>query len=221
MKINEMNIVITGANGVVASVLMNYFTSRAAYVVGTVRLLAKTVENDNNSAIIEMDPHDHHSIERAIDWINNEAGEIHTWLNIIGGFVMGNYVEEESDNWNYMYNTNFMTTLNCCQWILPRMKSLGWGRIVNMGSQAAVKGMPLAGSYCASKAAVHSLTKIIALENSNGITCNAILPGIIDTPANRRNMPGADHASWIAPKQIAVQIEGLLLSSENGALIHL
>jgi 3-oxoacyl-[acyl-carrier protein] reductase len=142
-------------------------------------------------------------------------------MNIVGGFTMGNHIEENNDTWNYMYNTNFMTTLNCCQQILHKMKLDGWGRIINMGSQSATRGMPLAGAYCTSKAAVHTLTRIIALENGGNVTCNAILPGIIDTPANRKQMPGADHSNWIAPKQIAVQIEGLLLSDENGALIHL
>ena len=220
MKINEMNVVITGANGAVASVLIEYFSKRAAFVVGTVRQLSKNIGN-KNSAIIEMDPLNHHSIENAIGLVSDEAGEIHVWMNIVGGFTMGRHIEENNDSWNYMYNTNFMTTLNCCQKILPKMKHEGWGRIINMGSQSATRGMPLAGAYCASKAAVHTLTKIIALENGGDITCNAILPGIIDTSANRKQMPGADHANWINPKQIAVQIEGLLVSDENGALIHL
>ena len=199
MKLNEMNIVITGANGVVATVLMDYFSNRAAFVVGTVRLLSESVDN-NTSAIIEMDPLDHHSIDNAIDWVSNEAGDIHAWLNIIGGFTMGNHVEEGHDDWNYMYNTNFMTALNCCQKILPRMKDRDWGRIVNIGSQSAVKGMPLAGAYCTSKVAVHMLTRAIALENGNGITCNAILPGIIDTPANRKKMPDADQVGTVSKK---------------------
>ncbi len=216
-----MNIVITGANGTVASELISNFSNRAAFVVGTVRQLSENVENENNSAIIEMDPLDHYSIGNAISWINDEVGNVHAWLNIVGGFTMGNHVEEGHDDWNYMYNTNFMTTLNCCQQILPKMKQNDWGRIVNMGAQAAVKGMPLTGPYSTSKAAVHMLTKIIALENGNGITCNALLPGIIDTPANRNQMPDADHGNWVSPKQIALKIESLLLSEENGSLIHL
>ena len=68
-----------------------------------------------------------------------------------------------------MYNTNVMTALNCCKQILPIMKRIGWGRIINMGDQSAINGMPLSGPYYASKMAVHSLTKIIALENGNGI----------------------------------------------------
>jgi len=220
MKTGDMNIVITGANGALASALVEYFYDRAAFVAGTIRQLSKNVKK-RHSAIIEMDPLDHHSIDRAICLINDEAGDIHVWMNIIGGFTMGNHVEDGNDTWNYMYNTNFMTTLNCCQQILPKMKDVGYGRIVNMGSQSAIRGMPLAGAYCTSKAAVHTLTKIVALENGGNVTCNAILPGIIDTPANRHQMPDADHANWISTRQIAVQIEGLLLSNENGALIHL
>ena len=132
---------------------------------------------------------------------------------------MGNHVGEIRDEWGYMYNTNFMTTLNCCQQILPKMKQNGWGRIVNMGAQAAVNGMPLSGPYCTSKVAVHMLTKIIALENGNGVTCNALLPGIIDTPSNRNKMPEADHGNWAGLNKIAGRIEALFLSDENGSLI--
>ena len=101
------------------------------------------------------------------------------------------------------------------------MKGCGWGRIVNIGSQSAVKGMPLAGAYCTSKVAVHMLTRAIALENGNGITCNALLPGIIDTPANRKQMPGADHGNWVQPKKIAEKIEQIIVSEENGVLIDI
>ena len=220
MKINEMNVVITGANGIVASYLLKYFSVRAAFVVGTVRRLAETYTPKNNEAIIEMDPLDNHSINDAIRWINNEAGDIHVWMNIVGGFTMGNHVEEGHADWIYMYNTNFMTALNCCQQILPSMKKHGWGRIINMGSQTAVRGMPLAGPYCASKIAVHSLTQIIALENCNGITCNAIVPGIIDTPANRNNMPDVDHSEWVTLENLAQNIEKIVLSKENGLLLE-
>ena len=216
-----MNIVITGANGSLASYLLEYFSTRAAFVVGTVRQLAETSKPKNNAFIIEMDPLDHYSIDEAIVWTNNEAGDIHVWMNIIGGFNMGNHVEEGRDSWAYMYNTNFMTALNCCQQILPIMKHRGWGRIINIGSQTAIKGMPLAGPYCASKLAVHSLTKTIALENSNGVTCNAIVPGIIDTPANRNNMPEADHSGWVSVEIIANKIEEVLSSKDSGLLVKL
>ena len=87
MKIDELNIVITGANGALASYLLEYFSNRAAFVVGTVRQLSETSTLKNNKAIIEMDPLDHNSLDNAISWVENEAGHIHVWLNIIGGLI--------------------------------------------------------------------------------------------------------------------------------------
>ena len=88
-----------------------------------------------------------------------------------------------------------------------------------MGSQTAIKGMPLAGPYVASKVAVHSLTTTIYLENTRNVTCNAIVPGIIDTPANRQNMPAADPAGWVSLEAIANKIEELICSNQNGELV--
>lgn len=96
MKISDMNIVITGANGEVASVLIDYFSKRAAFVVGTIRKLSENVKT-KHVAIIEMNPLNLHSINQAIDKINSQSGEIHAWLNIIGGFTMGSHIEEGHD----------------------------------------------------------------------------------------------------------------------------
>lgn len=221
MKIKEMNFVITGANGATATKLMDYFSDRAQFVTGTVRSLSGKHEKDENRAIIQMELLDHYSIDNSIAWIQKEVGDIHAWLNVAGGFTMGKHVEEGHDDWSFMYNTNFMTALNCCQQILPIMKKQGFGRIINFGSQAAVQGMPLAGPYCASKAALHMLTKITALELPNNLTCNAMLPGIIDTAANRTAMPDADHHNWVKPEQIAEKIEEVVLSELNGELIKI
>ena len=101
------------------------------------------------------------------------------------------------------------------------MKQIGWGRIINMGAQTAIKGMPLMGPYCTSKSAVHTLTKVIGLENAGGnITCNAILPGIINTKQNLQLMPDANHKNWTSPLKIAKKIESLILSPNNGQLIE-
>mgnify|MGYP000915597911 CR=1 FL=1 len=221
MKISDMNIVITGANGSLAAFLLDYFANQAAFVVGTVRHLAKTSKPKNNEAIIEMDPLDHYSIDEAISWIQNEAGDIHVWMNIIGGFIMGNHVEEGHDDWPFMYNTNFMTALNCCQQILPHMKQINCGKIVNIGSQLADRGMPLAGPYCASKLAVHSLTKTVALENGPHISCNALLPGVIDTSDNRMRFPEADYESWTTVSSIAEKISEIILTNVSGQLIKI
>ena len=220
MNINDMNMVITGANGCLATYLLEYFSNKAAFVVGTVRKLSKTTKPKKNEAIIEMDPLDHYSIDNAISWVQNESGDIHVWMNIIGGFIMGNRIEEGHGDWVYMYNTNFMTALNCCQQILPAMKKNNWGRIINIGSRVATRGQALSGPYCASKLALHSLTKTIALENNDNITCNAMLSEIIDTIANRKNMPNAEFDTWTTVNLIAQKIEYSIVSKQSGLLIE-
>ena len=72
MNLNEMNMVITGANGALSSYLLEHFSNRSAFVVGTVRQLSTISKPKNNEAIIEMDPLDHNSINVAIDWVNNQ-----------------------------------------------------------------------------------------------------------------------------------------------------
>ena len=187
--------------------------------MGTVRQLSEITKPKKNEAIIEMDPLDRYSIDNAISWVENESGDIHVWMNIVGGFVAGNHVEDGHDDWAYMYNTNFMTALNCCQQILPIMKKNNWGRIINIGSRVAKRGRALAGPYCVSKLALHGLTKIIALENINNITCNAILPEIIDTNTNRKNMPAAKFDKWTTANLIAQKIENSIISKQSGLLI--
>jgi NAD(P)-dependent dehydrogenase (short-subunit alcohol dehydrogenase family) len=92
-----------------------------------------------------------------------------------------------------------------------------------VGANGAVKASMGMGAYAASKAGVHKLTEALAEElKADGVTVNAVLPSIIDTPANRSDMPDADFSAWVAPSDLAAVM--LFLASENaravtGALI--
>jgi NAD(P)-dependent dehydrogenase (short-subunit alcohol dehydrogenase family) len=118
---------------------------------------------------------------------------------------------------------NVETASNASRAAIPHLKRSGSGRIVNVGANAALKaGLGMA-PYAASKAGVHALTQSLAEElKGDGVTVNAVLPSILDTPANRADMPKADFASWVAPEDLAAVI--LFLASEaaravTGALI--
>src|SRR6202035_3993924 len=88
--------------------------------------------------------------------------------------------------------------------VLPKMREKGAGRILAIGSRTAVEPQPMVGAYSASKAALVSLLKTVALENKDqGITANVVLPGTMDTPANRKAMPTEDFSKWIQPQQVA------------------
>tara|TARA_B100000945_G_scaffold302681_1_gene286516 strand:- start:57 stop:722 length:666 start_codon:yes stop_codon:yes gene_type:complete len=219
MKLNKMNVVITGANGAMGSELVKYFNGEVHCIIGTVRGLVKSMEINNRSAIFEMNLLDEYSIKQTLAIINEKIGKIHVIINVAGGFSMGSHIEENNDLWNYMYNTNFITTLNVCRQALPIMKKNKFGKIINFGAQAAKKCMPLAGPYCVSKAAVHALTQTISLEAPTYITCNAILPGIIDTIENRTSMPDANHKNWATPNKICSLIEKIITTNIDGELI--
>ncbi|MDB5448342.1 MAG: short-chain dehydrogenase/reductase, partial [Phenylobacterium sp.] len=96
-------------------------------------------------------------------------------------------------------------------------------RIVNVGANGAVKAGAGMGAYAASKAGVHRLTEALAEElKADGVTVNAVLPSILDTPTNRADMPGADFDAWVKPEDLAAVI--LFLASEparamTGALV--
>ncbi|MFW6137902.1 MAG: SDR family oxidoreductase, partial [Spirochaetota bacterium] len=103
--------------------------------------------------------------------------------------------------------------------VLPHMMDEGWGRIINFGSRAAVKPGQRQAGYNVSKAGVVSLTSSVALEyRLKGITANAVLPSIVDTPANRKAMPDSDFSRWVKPEQIASL--ALFLCSEEAADIN-
>lgn len=135
---------------------------------------------------------------------------------------MGKSVEDTlPDDWSHMFNLNFQTALNCCVTILPHMKKYGFGRIINFGSVAAENGMAAAGPYTVSKAAVMALTKTIARKGQEyGITCNAIVPTIINTPQNRAAMADADFSTWTSPRTIAETIIDVVNSDRTGEMIH-
>ena len=145
---------------------------------------------------------------------------IDVWINCVGGFAMGSSIKDDRENWNKMFEINFSTCLNGSQVALAHMCKQGTGNIINIGSQAAIDGFPDAAPYLVSKSSVHMLTRMIALENSgSNINANVILPGVIDTDANRQAMPNEDFSAWQTPLKIAQIIEQTIDSNESGLLV--
>ncbi len=121
-----------------------------------------------------------------------------------------------------MRGTNLETVVHVCRAALPHLRKQG-GSVVAVGSRAAETGGAGMAAYAVSKVAVHALVRVLALENRDlGVRFNAVLPGTIDTPANRRAMPDADPSKWTSPEAIA-RVIVFLLSPESapttGALV--
>ena len=142
--------------------------------------------------------------KQSADAVMTKFGKIDVVAHLVGGFAGGPSVTETDDaTFRRMFEMNVDSAFHILRAVLPHMRKAGTGRIIAIGSRAAESPGPGVGAYSASKAALVSLIRTVALENKNsGITANVILPGTIDTPANRKAMPGADTSHWIQPAAI-------------------
>lgn len=139
-------------------------------------------------------------------------------IHVAGGFAMAGVCETSFADFERMWLMNTASCFLSCREAVARMRETnGGGRIVNVAARPAVE--PVGGmlAYTTAKAGVASITQCLAAEvSAEGIAVNAIIPAIMDTPANRASMPDADHASWPKTEDIAATI-GFLISPANSA----
>ncbi|HYD28745.1 SDR family NAD(P)-dependent oxidoreductase [Brevundimonas sp.] len=155
--------------------------------------------------------------ERAMGAAAGAFGRLDALLNIAGGFVWQT-VDDAEPAWARMFALNLTTALNASRAALPWLKQSMEGRIVNVGANAALKSAAGMGAYAASKAAVHRLTESLAEElKPTSVTVNAVLPSILDTGQNRKDMPEADPAKWVQPADLA-RVMLFLASPESRAI---
>lgn len=150
----------------------------------------------------------------------NALPPIDVLCNIAGGFSMGLPVHETSlKTLHSMLDINASTLLCAAAAVVPGMIARGRGWIVNVGAGAALRGSALMGAYAASKSVVMRLTESMSAElREQGINVNCVLPSIINTPQNRRDMPDADTARWVSPSELAQVI--VFLASPSAKAIH-
>lgn len=154
----------------------------------------------------------------AIEAIVRELGGLDVVVNVAGGFGWQTVAEGDPEAWSTLYAINVLTALHVSRAALPALRQSAAGRIVNVGAAAALRAGPGMGAYTASKAAVHRLTESLAEElKDTQITVNAVLPSVLDTPANRKDMPDADFSKWVSPDELAAVIL-FLVSREASAI---
>ena len=147
-----------------------------------------------------------------------EKKEIHTLVNNAGVLFCDPYDSIPDEHKREVLTVNIEAPAALITALAPQMKARKSGRIVNVGANAALKAALGMGAYAASKAGVHSLTQALAEElKADGVTVNAVLPSIIDTPANRADMPKADCSTWVAPEDLAAVM--LFLASEEARAV--
>lgn len=162
-------------------------------------------QGENVLLVGDTDFTDEVAVSRVAEQAQQRFGRVDALVNTIGGFTGGKPVHEDDlASWDRMMAINLRTTLLSCRAVIPAMIRQGGGRIVNVGARAALGGVAGLGAYVAAKSAVIRLSETLAAElKDKAITVNCVLPGTIDTPENRRDMPKADFSRWVPPADIA------------------
>lgn len=218
-------VVVTGAFGALGRVVVATLTAAGAQVAALDH--APAPADDTAAGVVHqaggVDLADGDAAKAALAQAAAALGGIDALVNIAGGFRWETVADGSLDTWDRLYRLNLRTAVAASQAALPALLASGHGRIVNIGAAGAVKAGNGMGAYAASKAGVARLTEAMAEEfKDHGLTVNALLPSIIDTPANRADMPDADPGRWVTPQQLAGVIQFLLsepAAAITGALI--
>ena len=206
--LNGKVVIITGAKGGLGAFVTREFLDAGARVVGISRSIS---QSDFAHPGFHAEPAEIASGAQAralVERVISQFERVDVLVHLVGGFSGGETVDDTDDAaLDRMLDMNLRSFFFIARAVLPVMRRQGSGSVLAIGSRAAVEPAPMLGAYSASKAALVSLVKTIALENKqSGISANVILPGTMDTPANRSATPTADFSRWIQPQQIAAML---------------
>jgi NAD(P)-dependent dehydrogenase (short-subunit alcohol dehydrogenase family) len=212
-------VVVTGAKGGLGAHVTRAFLDSGATVVGSSRKIEQFEFPSERFAAVPADLTRPEDARKLADATVERFGRIDALIHVAGGFAYGGPIHETGDEiWQQMIDLNARAAFHILRAVIPQMRAQKAGRIVAIASRAGVEPAANIAAYAASKAALVSLVKTAALENCDlGITANAILPGTIDTEANRKSDPNADRSKWVSPERLAAL--ALFLTSDAASQI--
>lgn len=220
---------VTGATGGLGPAVVAAFATSGAMVCAVVHreqpdILARLRAGLDAAAaarvaLIGADVMDEASVVGAVGQVESRFGHLDIAINAVGGYDAGQPVHEtDIATWQHMMDLNVRSAFLVAKHVVPPMVRQGFGRLIHISSRAAFGAARNAAAYGAAKRAVLALTEAQAAEvRETGVTVNAIVPSIIDTAANRRDMPNARHDRWPKPAEVASVIS--FLASDDAALI--
>jgi NAD(P)-dependent dehydrogenase (short-subunit alcohol dehydrogenase family) len=210
---------ITGVTGALGAAIVQAFAASGATVIGVTRTTPPEREKSERISYEIADVGDEGAVEALVSGVVRGHGALDIVVNTVGGFAAGQAVTDLSlETWEGMLDLNARTAFLVSKHAGRVMAERRSGRIINVSSRSAYSGRKNAAAYAVSKRAVITLTEAQAEEMRGlGVTVNAIVPSIIDTPANRAGMPTADTKRWPTPEQVARV--ALFLASDDAALI--
>lgn len=220
-------VVVTGAAGNLGAAAAQAFQQAGAQLVlvdrGADRLqkmFPELADAPDHFLAQGVDLGDQSAVEAMVAEAVRRLGRIDVLVNTVGGYRAGIPLHETTlADWDFLHHLNARSVFIACRAVVPQMLKQQAGRIINTSSAAGLNGEAGASAYSASKSAVIRLTESLAAELKNsGINVNCVLPGLIDTPANRAAIPGADYSRWVTPEAIAEVM--LFLASAQARAVH-
>jgi NAD(P)-dependent dehydrogenase (short-subunit alcohol dehydrogenase family) len=216
--------IITGAKGGLGTHVTNAFLDAGATVAGVSRSIKGSDFDNPRFVAFPAELSDLQAAASVATATVERFGRIDVLVHLMGGFAGGTRVDStDKETFDRMIDMNLRSAFFMCKAVIPHMRARKSGRIVAIGSRAAVEGNANAGVYSASKAALIALIRAVALENrDHSISANVVLPGTMDTPQNRAAMAAADPSKWVQPAQVAQMIAVLAADGTaqvNGAVI--
>jgi NAD(P)-dependent dehydrogenase (short-subunit alcohol dehydrogenase family) len=221
--VNGRRILVTGGFGALGRVVAQAFVARGDKVA---RVDFAAQPSEPLAGAVDFggyDLSDAAAAARAVQAATAALGGLDVLVNIAGGFTWQTLADGDIEAWSRMFAMNVLSAATMSKLALPHLLQAEAGRIVNIGAASALRADTGMGAYGAAKSGVHRLTESLAAELAeSNVTVNAVMPSIIDTPANRADMPGADYGKWVRPQSLAEVI--LFLASPaagavTGALI--
>jgi NAD(P)-dependent dehydrogenase (short-subunit alcohol dehydrogenase family) len=215
---------VTGANGALGSEVSKSLLAAGATVVGVARSIAAGEAHDSRFYPVSANLTDPGEVRDLTKRLAEQFRKIDVLAHVMGGFAGGASVAETDDaTWQKMMDVNLNSAFYVLRAVVPIMRDAGYGRIIAIGSRQAVQPAAGVGAYSASKAALVSLVQTVAIENKDkNIRADVILPGTMDTPANRAAMPKAIFDRWVSPVRVAelvVVLAGAVGGEITGAAI--
>jgi len=209
-------VLVTGANGGLGTYVTQAFLDAGATVVGTSRKIQPADFDDSNFTALAVEISTSEGAKTLVDQVVARFGKLDVLAHTVGGFAGGQSIADTDDaTFQRMFDLNLNCVFHILRAAVPLLRKTGSGRIIAIGSRAALEPGAGVGAYSASKAAMVSLIRTVALENKDaGLTANVILPGTMDTPANRKAIPNADVSKWVQPAAVAELV--VWLAGETG-----
>lgn len=211
--------IVTGADGGLGTPVTKALLAAGATVVGIARSINAGAAHDGHFHPVSANLVDREEVASLVARLAEQFGKIDILVHVMGGFAGGASVAETDDaTWQRMMDMNLNAAFYMLRAVIPAMRRGEHGRIIAIGSRQAVQPAANVAAYSASKAALLSLVQTVALENKDkNIRANVILPGTMDTAANRAAMPKANFDKWVKTEHVAELV--LLLAGEAGGEI--